>query len=291
MKLRHMMFRISRLSGFRCPTVPAWPRLWLPKDAHERPVPAIIEYIPYRRRDGLRDWDQLTHPWFAARGYACLSIDIRGSGDSEGVILDEYLKQEQDDALDAIEWIAAQPWCSGKVGMMGISWGGFNGLQVAARRPPALKAIITVCSTDDCYADDINYMGGRPQRQSGLGCDVLHLYGPPTGSSHCGRALARDVAGPAGTAAPVLRDLDGASARIFQRTGPNVAGLELPASGDHRSVGPEISAYGCAGTCHRISSGGGTVVGSLAERQGHRHHGGANAARLSSRRRRAPRTS
>ena len=135
-------------------------RLWLPEDAHERPVPAILEYIPYRRRDGSRDWDQLTHPWFAARGYACLRIDIRGSGDSEGVVLDEYLKQEQDDALDAIEWIAAQPWCSGKVGMMGISWGGFNGLQVAARRPPALKAIITVCSTDDRYADDIHYMGG-----------------------------------------------------------------------------------------------------------------------------------
>ncbi len=135
-------------------------RLWLPKDAPERPVPAIMEYIPYRRRDGSRDWDQLTHPWFAARGYACLRIDIRGSGDSEGVILDEYLKQEQDDALDAIEWIAAQSWCSGKVGMMGISWGGFNGLQVAARRPPALKAIITVCSTDDRYADDIHYMGG-----------------------------------------------------------------------------------------------------------------------------------
>ena len=135
-------------------------RLWLPEGSHEKPVPAILEYIPYRRRDGSRDWDQLTHPWIAAQGYACLRLDIRGSGDSEGVIFDEYLKQEQDDAIEAIEWIAAQPWCSGKVGMMGISWGGFNSLQVAARRPPALKAIITVCSTDDRYADDIHYMGG-----------------------------------------------------------------------------------------------------------------------------------
>ena len=44
--------------------------------------------------------------------------------------------------------------------MMGISWGGFNSLQVAARCPPALKAIVTVCSTDDRYRDDVHYMGG-----------------------------------------------------------------------------------------------------------------------------------
>ena len=74
---------------------------------------------------------------------------MRGSGDSDGVLLGEYLKQEQDDALEIIDWITAQPWCSGRVGMIGISWGGFNGLQVAARRPPALKAIVSICSTDD----------------------------------------------------------------------------------------------------------------------------------------------
>ena len=135
-------------------------RLILPEDAERNPVPAILEYIPYRRRDSTREGDNLTHPWFAAQGYACVRLDIRGTGDSEGVIRDEYLKQEQDDAVEAIAWIAKQPWCTGKVGMMGISWGGFNSLQVAARRPPALKAIITVCSTDDRYADDMHYMGG-----------------------------------------------------------------------------------------------------------------------------------
>ena len=135
-------------------------RLFLPEDALKRPVPAILEYIPYRRRDSTRDGDNLTHPWFAQNGYACVRLDIRGTGDSEGVIRDEYLKQEQDDAVAAIGWIAKQPWCTGKVGMMGISWGGFNALQVAARRPEALKAIITVCSTDDRYADDMHYMGG-----------------------------------------------------------------------------------------------------------------------------------
>jgi putative CocE/NonD family hydrolase len=135
-------------------------RAWIPEDAEKNPVPAILEYIPYRRRDGTRDGDDQTHPWLAAHGYACIRLDIRGTGDSEGVILDEYLKQEQDDAVEAIAWLAAQPWCSGKVGMFGISWGGFNSLQVAARRPPALKAIVTLCSTDDRYADDMHYMGG-----------------------------------------------------------------------------------------------------------------------------------
>ncbi len=135
-------------------------RMWIPRTARENPVPAILEYTPYRRRDGARDGDDRTHPYLAAAEYACVKLDIRGSGDSEGVLLDEYTNQEQEDAVQAIAWIAAQPWCSGSVGMMGISWGGFNSLQVAARRPPALKAIITLCSTDDRYADDMHYMGG-----------------------------------------------------------------------------------------------------------------------------------
>ena len=135
-------------------------RIWLPVDAEERPVPAILEYLPYRRKDGTADRDASTHPYFAGHGYASVRVDMRGSGDSEGVLLGEYLKQEQDDALEIIDWITAQPWCSGQVGMIGISWGGFNGLQIAARRPPALKAIVSICSTDDRYADDIHYMGG-----------------------------------------------------------------------------------------------------------------------------------
>jgi putative CocE/NonD family hydrolase len=137
-------------------------RIWLPEDAEQDPVPAILEHIPYRRRDFTRLRGDDTHAYWAARGYACLRIDIRGSGDSEGLIEDEYCQQELDDAVSVIAWAAAQSWCSGSVGMMGISWGGFNGLQVAALRPPALKAVITACSTDDRYADDIHYMGGCP---------------------------------------------------------------------------------------------------------------------------------
>ena len=135
-------------------------RIWLPEDAEDDPVPAILEYLPYRKRDGTVDRDHLTHPYFAGHGYAGVRVDMRGTGDSEGICLGEYLKQEQDDALAIIDWLAQQPWCSGKVGMIGISWGGFNGLQVAARQPEALAAVISLCSTDDRYADDIHFMGG-----------------------------------------------------------------------------------------------------------------------------------
>jgi putative CocE/NonD family hydrolase len=135
-------------------------RLWLPEDAEHDPVPAILEYLPYRKRDATAARDELTHPYFAGHGYACIRVDLRGSGDSDGLMYDEYLKQEQDDAIEVLAWITAQTWCSGAVGMIGISWGGFNGLQVAARRPAALKAVITVCSTDDRYADDVHFIGG-----------------------------------------------------------------------------------------------------------------------------------
>ena len=135
-------------------------RIWLPEDAEIDPVPAILEFLPYRKRDGTSERDALTHPYYAGHGYACVRVDMRGSGDSEGILEDEYLKSEQDDALEVLDWITKQPWCTGATGIIGISWGGFNGLQIAARRPPSLKAIVTIASTDDRYADDIHYMGG-----------------------------------------------------------------------------------------------------------------------------------
>src|SRR5262245_58460908 len=123
-------------------------------------MPAMLEYLPYRKNKGTAVGDHRQMVYLAAHGIAGIRVDQRGTGDSNGMLEDEYLAREHDDAVEAIAWIAAQPWCSGAVGMMGISWGGFNSLQVAARRPPALKAIITVCSTDDRYADDMHYMGG-----------------------------------------------------------------------------------------------------------------------------------
>ena len=135
-------------------------RIVLPKNANEDPVPIILEYLPYRRRDGTRARDEINMYWFAANGYAFVRLDISGTGDSDGLVEDEYVKREQDDGIEAITWLASQGWCSGSVGMIGISWGGFNGLQIAARRPPALKAVISLCSTVDRYNDDVHFMGG-----------------------------------------------------------------------------------------------------------------------------------
>jgi hypothetical protein len=98
--------------------------------------------------------------WFAGHGYACARVDIRGTGNSDGTIEDEYSEQELVDGLEIIAWLAEQPWCDGKVGIVGTSWSGFNGLQLAARTPPALGAVVTYYSTDDRYADDVHYRGG-----------------------------------------------------------------------------------------------------------------------------------
>jgi putative CocE/NonD family hydrolase len=135
-------------------------RIWRPDDACANPVPALLEFLPYRKRDFMRHRDEPMHGYFAANGYASVRVDLRGSGDSDGLLTDEYSAQEHADGLEVIAWLAAQPWCDGNVGMFGISWGGFNSLQIAALRPPALKAIMTLCASDDRYSDDAHYMGG-----------------------------------------------------------------------------------------------------------------------------------
>ena len=135
-------------------------RLWRPSTAHGSPVPAVLEYIPYRRRDLTAVRDSMPHPYVAGHGYACVRVDLRGTGDSEGVLTDEYLEREQRDAEEVLAWLAEQPWCDGNTAMMGLSWGGFAALQVAARRPPSLRAVAVTSFTDDRYADDFHYMGG-----------------------------------------------------------------------------------------------------------------------------------
>jgi uncharacterized protein len=144
-------------------------RIWLPDDAAEDPVPAVLEFLPYRKTDGTVARDAKRQPYLAGFGYAAVRVDMRGTGESDGILEDEYTEQEQEDALELIAWLSEQPWCTGAVGMWGISWGGFNALQVAAHRPPALKAIMTLCSTDDRYADDVHYRGGCV-----LALDMLH---------------------------------------------------------------------------------------------------------------------
>ncbi|MGW0669109.1 CocE/NonD family hydrolase [Streptomyces sp. NPDC002746] len=133
-------------------------RIWRP--VTDEPVPALLEYLPYRLSDWTapRDWQR--HPWYAGHGYASVRVDVRGHGNSEGLPGDEYDAQELADGVAVIHWLAQQEWCSGRVGMFGISWGGFNSLQIAALAPEPLKAIVTVCSADDRYDNDVHYMGG-----------------------------------------------------------------------------------------------------------------------------------
>ncbi|MBB5156912.1 CocE/NonD family hydrolase [Saccharopolyspora phatthalungensis] len=135
-------------------------RIWRPASSDAEAVPAILEFIPYRQRDLTARRDSINHPYLAGHGYACARVDLRGSGDSEGVLSDEYLDQELQDGEEVLAWLAEQPWCNGRTGMMGISWGGFNALQIAARRPPSLAAIAALSCSDDRYADDVHYMGG-----------------------------------------------------------------------------------------------------------------------------------
>lgn len=133
-------------------------RMWLP--GTPACVPAVLECVPYRKRDLYRFADDLWGPVLAAAGIAFIRLDVRGSGESEGVITDEYSEAELADLETTIAWLAGQDWCNGAVGMRGISWGGINTLQVAARRPPALKAIMPMCACDRRYTDDAHYIGG-----------------------------------------------------------------------------------------------------------------------------------
>jgi putative CocE/NonD family hydrolase len=123
--------------------------------------PALLEYLPYRKDDDEAVRDFGTHTYFAKRGFVGARVDVRGFGMSEGSPPDrEYSAQEQQDAEEVIAWLARQSWSNGKVGMLGISWGGFNSIQMALRKPPALKAILAVDATDELFKEDVHYMDG-----------------------------------------------------------------------------------------------------------------------------------
>lgn len=139
--------------------------LWLPAvaptdGAGERRWPVILEMIPYGKDSWRRNGDVARGEWLAARGFALCRLDVRGTGSSGGIALDEYTEDETRDGHDAVEWLAAQPWCSGSVGMWGISYGGFTAIQVAKLRPPHLRAIAPMYATDDRYLDDVHVRGG-----------------------------------------------------------------------------------------------------------------------------------
>ena len=272
-------------------------RLFLPKKRRSKKVPVILEYIPYRRRDGTRPGDDETHIWFAANGYAAARVDIAGMGDSEGLVEDEYVKREQDDALEVIEWLGTQAWCNGNVGMIGISWGGFSGLQIAARRPPRLKAVVTTCSTDDRYECDAHYLGGCLINDNFSWGGAFFNYAalPPDPADGRRGSLARDVEGAhrqsrhvsgrmAETSAPrcileawlglrgFFRDpmprLRGwrLARRLYADRAPPRRESESPLQGIDRTLGPQAAAARRAGPGHRLPPGMRPLVGSVSER-------------------------
>jgi len=154
-------------------------RAWLPETAERDPVPAILECIPYRKRDMTALRDTATHGYIGGHGYACIRLDARGIGDSDGIYGDQFAAQYVDDALDAIAWLAQQPWCSGAVAMFGLSWGAAIALQTAACRPPALKTIVCAAGIDDRYA--LRYPGGclATATISGIVAQMSYATRPP----------------------------------------------------------------------------------------------------------------
>jgi uncharacterized protein len=122
--------------------------------------PVLLEYLPYRKTEA-RGGRYSLYSYFVGRGYVVARVDIRGTGNSEGRLIEhEYTEQEQADGEAVIDWLSRQPFSNGKVGMFGISWGGFNSIHMAMRSPPALKAILAVDATDDLYQDDVHFMDG-----------------------------------------------------------------------------------------------------------------------------------
>ena len=288
-------------------------RCWLPADAEENPVPALLEYIPYCKRDGTSARDEAMHPWFAGQGYASFRVDLRGSGESDGVLLGEYLERELADAEEVIAWLAAQPWCTGRVGMFGKSWGGFNCLQVAARRPPALKAIVTVCSTDDRYATDIHTMGGCQLLENPNWCFTMFghnarppdpvLFGEgwrdawfrrmensPPWVLEWLRHQRRDDFWKHGS---VCEDFSAIACPVFAvggwldpYTDPALRlmeGLDVPRRAWIGPLGAPVSPPGASGTGGGVPAGELPMVGPVAQGPGYRHRPGADDSRLDAR--------
>ncbi len=130
------------------------------KNRSKERFPVLLEYLPYRKTES-RAYLYALYSYFVRRGYIVARVDIRGTGNSQGHLIEyEYTEQEQQDGEDVIAWLARQPFSTGKVGMFGISWGGFNSIHMAMRNPPALKAIIAVDATDDLYEDDVHFIDG-----------------------------------------------------------------------------------------------------------------------------------
>ena len=117
--------------------------------------PALIAASPYPRQ--IQDLgapmgfiEAGASDYFVPRGYVHVVANLRGTGGSEGTF-GFFDGQEREDVHDLVEWVAEQPWCDGKVGMIGISYFAMTQLEAATEHPPHLKAIFPVAVTPDLY--------------------------------------------------------------------------------------------------------------------------------------------
>ncbi|WP_369377135.1 CocE/NonD family hydrolase [Streptomyces sp. cg36] len=161
-------------------------RIWRPET--DRPVPALLEYAPDRLTDASAARDAQRHPWYAGHGYASVRVDVRGHGNSEGLPGEPHDAQELADGVAVVEWLARRPWCDGGVGMFGIGWGGVNSLRIAALAPEPLKAVVTVCSSDDLHDNDGPYLGGSvlAEDMHGRSAALLARTALPPDPAHVG---------------------------------------------------------------------------------------------------------
>ncbi len=262
------------------------------------PWPALLEALPYRKDDITATY-RPEYLRLADAGYVVCRVDVRGTGSSEGIAIDEYPAIERTDMLAVIDWLATQDWSTGNVGMYGTSYSGFNSIQIAMERPPALKAIIPIFATDDRYADDVHYFGGALKQLDLLDYPsymvamnalppVPSVYGEGWREEWERRvretepwlvtwleppALRRLLA--VRLAASDLRrhhvpghDHRGLGRRLPQQLVPDVRGAHLPEAADLRTVGARLHRYIPAGAQPRPDPRAPAVVGPLAE--GHR---------------------
>ena len=147
---------ITMSDGIRLAADIYWPAGADKKDR----FPILLEYLPYRK-DENRARNYSLYSYFLEHGYLVVRVDMRGTGNSEGITIPyEYSDIELDDGEEVIDWLSQQEWSTGSVGMFGISWGGFNSIQMAMRNPPALKAFVALMATEYLYQEDVHYMDG-----------------------------------------------------------------------------------------------------------------------------------
>ena len=152
--------RSGSATRIRRPTASSWPPRSTCPDPSAGPQPCLLEALPYRKDDLTSSYAESYEALRDHHGYAVCRLDLRGTGSSAGDATDEYPPAEQRDLVEVIAWLAAQEWCDGNVGMWGTSYSGFNSLQIACERPPALKAICAIYATDDRWTDDVHWRGG-----------------------------------------------------------------------------------------------------------------------------------